>query len=233
MAEPKKINIAIDGYSACGKSTLAQALARHLKYKYIDSGAMYRAVTLYAIRNKFTGDLPERLLAHLDQIHIDCIWSESGNKIYLNREDVTVPIRMPEIQELVSPVSTISQVRRFLSSQQKLMAANKGVVMDGRDIGTVVLPDAELKIFMIADLEVRTERRLKELLLKGLVLEKEEIKQNLIERDRIDSTRSDSPLKMAPGARILDNTFLDENAQFELALSWVKETLAGMPNFEN
>lgn len=232
MADPKKINIAIDGYSACGKSTLAQALARHLKYKYIDSGAMYRAVTLYAIRNKITKDLPVSLLAHLDQIQIDCIWSESGNKIYLNREDVTAQIRMPEIQDLVSPVSTIPQVRRFLSGQQKLMAAGKGVVMDGRDIGTVVLPDAELKIFMIADLEIRTERRLKELLLKGMVLEKEEIKQNLIERDRIDSTRADSPLKMATGARILDNTFLDEKQQFELALSWVKETLSGMPNFE-
>jgi len=233
MAVPKKINIAIDGYSACGKSTLAQALARHLKYKYIDSGAMYRAVTLYAIRHKITGDLPASLLPHLDHIQIDCIWSESGNKIYLNGEDVTAAIRMPEIQDLVSPVSTIPQVRRFLSRQQKQMAIHKGVVMDGRDIGTVVLPDAELKIFMTADLEIRTERRFKELLLKGLNLDKEVIKQNLLERDHIDSTRSDSPLKKAPEARVLDNSFLNEKQQFELALSWVEETLAGKPNFEN
>jgi cytidylate kinase len=113
------------------------------------------------------------------------------------------------------------------------MAIQKGVVMDGRDIGTVVLPDAELKIFMIADLEIRTERRFKELLQKGLKLDKEMIKQNLLERDHIDSTRSDSPLRKAPEARVLDNSFLNEKQQFELALSWVKETLAGKPNFEN
>lgn len=221
MEGDRKINIAIDGYSACGKSTLAQALARHLRYKYVDSGAMYRAVTLYAIRHEIQPDQLHQLVDRLDEIHIDCRWSEVGNKIYLNHEDISYQIRMPEIQNLVSPVSTIPQIRKFLVAQQKLMSVNKGVVMDGRDIGTVVLPNAELKIFMTADLDIRTDRRMKELTSKGIAIDRNQVMENLLERDHIDSHRADSPLRQADDAILLDNSNLTEKEQFDLALSWI------------
>lgn len=225
MPGERKINIAIDGYSACGKSTLAQALALHLKYKYVDSGAMYRAVTLFAIYHLIDTDNLEKLIELLPDIHIDCRWSEEGNKIYLNHEDVTTRIRLPEIQDLVSPVSTVPQIRKFLVAQQKKMSAGKGVVMDGRDIGTVVLPDAELKIFMVADLQIRTDRRMKEMEGKGLKIDRTEIMENLLERDHIDSHRADSPLRQAEDAILLNNSYLTEKEQFDLALSWTTNLL--------
>ncbi len=225
MPGERKINIAIDGFSACGKSTLAQALARHLKYKYVDSGAMYRAVTLFAIYHLIDADHLEKLIDLLPEIHIDCRWSEEGNKIYLNHEDVTARIRLPEIQNLVSPVSTVPQIRKFLVAQQKKMSAGKGVVMDGRDIGTVVLPDAELKIFMVADLHIRTDRRMKELESKGLKIDRTLIMENLLERDHIDSHRADSPLRQAEDAILLNNSYLTEKEQFDLALSWTTNLL--------
>lgn len=225
MQGDRKINIAIDGYSACGKSTLAQALARHLKYKYVDSGAMYRAVTLYAVQLGLEIGNLYQLVDHLTDIHIDCRWSEEGNKIYLNQVDVSSEIRLPGIQNLVSPVSAIPQIRKFLVSRQKLMSRKKGVVMDGRDIGTVVLPDAELKIFMIADIEIRTERRMQELAVKGIKIDRLEVMENLLERDHIDSHRADSPLRQADDAILLNNSFLDEKEQFDLALSWVEAIL--------
>ena len=225
MHGERKINIAIDGHSACGKSTLAQALARHLKYKYVDSGAMYRAVTLYAVQHCLDQEDLDKLIDLLPDIHIDCRWSEDGNKIFLNQEDVSTQIRLPEIQNLVSPVSAIPQIRKFLVAQQKLMSSQKGVVMDGRDIGTVVLPDAELKIFMTADITIRTDRRLKELENKGIILDRAKVMENLVERDYIDSHRMDSPLRQAEDAILLDNSYLTEKEQFDLALSWTTDLI--------
>ena len=225
MHGERKINIAIDGHSACGKSTLAQAPARHLKYKYVDSGAMYRAVTLYAVQHCLDQEDLDKLIDLLPDIHIDCRWSEDGNKIFLNQEDVSTQIRLPELQNLVSPVSAIPQIRKFLVAQQKLMSSQKGVVMDGRDIGTVVLPDAELKIFMTADITIRTDRRLKELENKGIILERAKVMENLVERDYIDSHRMDSPLRQAEDAILLDNSYLTEKEQFDLALSWTTDLI--------
>lgn len=225
MQGDRKINIAIDGYSACGKSTLAQALARHLKYKYVDSGAMYRAVTLYAVQLQIGKNDLSELVDILEDIRIDCRWSEEGNKIFLNQEDVSDLIRLPEVQNLVSPVSAIPEIRKFLVAQQQLMSRSKGVVMDGRDIGTVVLPEAELKIFMIADLQIRTDRRLNELIAKGIGIDRHQVLQNLLERDYIDSHRVDSPLRQAEDAILLDNSYLTEKEQFDLALSWINNIL--------
>jgi cytidylate kinase len=220
-----KINIALDGYSACGKSTLAQALARVLQYDYIDSGAMYRAVTLYAIRNGINETNLVHLLPLLPDIKIECIWSTQGNMILLNGEDVTQQIRSQGVQNLVSQVSTLPEVRQFLVSQQKEMAKKGGVVMDGRDIGSKVLPGAQLKIFMTADPEVRVARRLHELLVKGIDTNEEEIRHNLKFRDHTDSTRLDSPLLQTPDAKVLDNTDLTPDDQLKVVLKWVDETI--------
>ena len=225
MSVRQKINIALDGYSACGKSTLAQALARVLHYDYIDSGAMYRAVTLYALRNDINENNLSQLAPLLPNIKIECIWSEQGNMILLNSEDVSLLIRSQLVQNLVSQVSTLSEVRQFLVTQQKEMAKRGGVVMDGRDIGSKVLPNAELKIFMTADLQTRVERRLKELLGKGIDMNEEEIRHNLKFRDHTDSTRQDSPLLQTPDARVLDNTDLTPEDQLKVVLKWVDETI--------
>lgn len=221
----RKINIALDGYSACGKSTLAQALAKTLHYDYVDSGAMYRAMTLYALRNNFNEQNLHLLKSQLAHIKIECEYSEHGNITLLNDENVTDLIRTPAIQNLVSQVSTIPEVRRFLVLQQQSMALNGGVVMDGRDIGSKVLPKAELKIFMTADIEVRVERRLKELVDKGIIIDREEIKQNLSFRDHIDSTREDSPLLQTADAKVLDNSTMTPEAQLKVVLNWVNEVL--------
>ncbi|MEP7320601.1 MAG: (d)CMP kinase [Saprospiraceae bacterium] len=223
--DAKKINIAIDGFSACGKSTLAQALARILKYSYIDSGAMYRAVTLFAIRHSIKDDELHLLTSLLTDIKIECIWADLGNKTILNGEDVTDQIRSLEVQKIVSQVSAVPEIRRFLVAQQKEMSKQSGVVMDGRDIGTKVMPDAELKIFMQADLEIRVERRMKELIAKGLTPDRSEILQNLTFRDHIDSTRIDSPLSKAADAKILDNSHMTPEEQLKIVLEWVESTM--------
>lgn len=221
----KQINIAIDGFSSCGKSTVAQALARDLQLSYVDSGAMYRAVTLYAIHiglNEINfGDIVD----HLKEIDIKCKWTPQGNKIYLNNIDITDQIRTPAVQNLVSQVSTLSAVRTFLVKEQKEMAIEGGVIMDGRDIGTKVLPEAELKIFMTADPEIRAERRMNELRANGIQITKEEVLANLQMRDHIDSTRSDSPLKKAEDARVLDNSHLTMDQQLNLVKAWAKEKM--------
>jgi cytidylate kinase len=221
----KQINIAIDGFSSCGKSTVAQALARDLKLSYVDSGAMYRAVTLYAIHiglNEINfGDIVD----HLNEIDIKCKWTPQGNKIYLNNIDITDQIRTPAVQNLVSQISTLSAVRAFLVKEQKEMAIEGGVIMDGRDIGTKVLPEAELKIFMTADPEIRAERRMNELRANGIQITKEEVLANLQMRDHIDSTRSDSPLKKAEDARVLDNSHLTMEQQLILVKAWAKEKM--------
>lgn len=214
----KKIIIAIDGYSSCGKSTLAKALAKKLHYVYGDSGAMYRAVTLYFLENGVDWNDPaavESALAHIE-IHFERV--DGQNHTFLNGRDVERDIREMRVSEAVSPVSTISTVRRAMVRQQQAMGRRRGIVMDGRDIGTVVFPDAELKIFLTADPDVRTSRRHLELAAKGIDAEWDDIRHNLLERDRIDSTRADSPLTRAEDAVILDNTLLSEEQQLEKTL---------------
>jgi len=221
----KQINIAIDGYSSCGKSTVAQALARDLQLSYVDSGAMYRAVTLYAIKLGLNEINFGEIINHLTEIDIKCKWTWQGNKILLNNEDITDLIRTPEVQNLVSQISTLSEVRSYLVKEQKEMAIEGGVVMDGRDIGTKVLPEAELKIFMTADPEIRAERRMNELRANGIKITKEEVLANLQMRDYIDSTRSDSPLKKASDAKVLDNSYLTMDQQLILVKVWAKEKM--------
>lgn len=223
-----KIIIAIDGHSSCGKSTLAKSLAKELGYIYIDSGAMYRAVTLYALRNGWiNGGEPdkEKIIAGLSEIRITFKWDGEREKniTFLNGENVEDEIRLLQVSQNVSPVSTIAEVRHEMVKQQRENGKNKGIVMDGRDIGTVVFPDAELKIFMTASPEIRAERRYLELKEKGSDLGFEEILNNVLERDKIDSGRSVSPLRKADDAVILDNSFLTREQQLAWALNKVKE----------
>jgi CMP/dCMP kinase len=221
-----RINIAIDGKSACGKSTLARALAQILGYLYVDSGAMYRAVTLYFLRNKISHEDHSAVMQALDNIQIrfqrisDHQWTTT-----LNHEDVEEAIRSQEVSDRVSEIAAISAVRRKMVEEQQSIGQDKGVVMDGRDIGTVVFPDAELKIFLTARESVRVDRRYQELLQKGKSLVRDQIQANLEKRDYIDSTRSDSPLKQATDALVLDNSDLTEQEQLTIALEWAKERI--------
>lgn len=218
----KKIIIAIDGFSSCGKSTLAKALAKALNYGFVDSGAMYRAVTLYLIENGISVHDVAAIEQALSNIQIRFQAGPSGNRTFLNGRDVEDKIRSMEVSDLVSPVAAVTIVRRAMVQQQQEMGTEKGIVMDGRDIGTVVFPDAELKIFVTADPEVRAQRRFLELQGKGQQVPLEEVKKNLEERDHIDSTREDSPLKQAEDALVLDNTALNQEEQLEVALDWAK-----------
>jgi cytidylate kinase len=227
MAENKKITIAIDGYSSCGKSTLARALAAKLKYNYVDTGAMYRSVTLYALNNGLINgkDLDvEGLIDELDQIDIDFVFNPetTASEILLNGENVEQYIRTMEVNDWVSPVSAVPEVRRKMVKIQQKLGENKGIVMDGRDIGTTVFPNAELKIFMTADEEVRAQRRMNELKLKNIPFTENEVKENLKYRDFCDMTRSESPLRKADDAIILDNSNLNKEQQLEFALQQVK-----------
>jgi len=224
----KKIIIAIDGHSSCGKSTVAKSLAKKLGYIYIDSGAMYRVVTLVALRNGWIENkIPdtEKVIAGLKDIKITFKWNEElgKNTTFLNGENVENEIRQLEVSENVSPISTIAEVRSEMVHQQRENGKNKGIVMDGRDIGTVVFPDAELKIFMTASPEIRAQRRYLELTEKGDKVNFEEILANVEGRDKIDSTRAVSPLKIADDALILDNSNLNREQQLDWALLKVKE----------
>lgn len=214
-----EIIIAIDGYSSCGKSTLARALASELTYVYIDSGAMYRAVTLFFLEHGIRMDQKPEVDAALEQIHIDFQYGQEGLVTLLNGENVEEGIRSMAVAAKVSPVATIPEVRRALVRQQQALGRGKQIVMDGRDIGTVVFPHAELKIFLTASLEERVRRRSLQLLRKGLSVPDDEIRKNLLERDYIDSTRSDSPLMKAPDAVVLDNTNLTEEEQLLVAVT--------------
>jgi len=224
----KKIIITIDGWSSCGKSTLAKQLAKKLGYVYVDSGAMYRAITLYFLRNHIDWTDKKEVQAALKEIHLDFHFNEKNetSEIHLNDENVEYVIRDLVIAEKVSDVAAIKEVRTFAVAQQKKMGEKKGIVMDGRDIGTVVFPKAELKIFMTADNAVRVERRFKELFEKNPNISIEEVKNNLEMRDYIDSHREVSPLRKADDAIVLDNTSLTEEEQFQKALSWAKEKKA-------
>jgi cytidylate kinase len=224
----KKINIAIDGYSSCGKSTLAKALARELNYSYIDSGAMYRAITLYAINAELAreGEVDtEGLIAALDHIEVDFINNEGINTVRLNGVEVEGEIRSMAVSSLVSPVSRIAEVRSKLREMQQDFSEQGGVVMDGRDIGSAVLPKAELKIFMTADKSIRSQRRYAEMLAKGTKISLEEVSKNLEERDYIDTTRKEDPLIKVDDARVLDNSHLTEKEQLDIALGWAREII--------
>ncbi|WP_339735828.1 (d)CMP kinase [uncultured Sunxiuqinia sp.] len=226
----KKIVIAIDGHSSCGKSTVAKQLAKLLGYIYLDSGAMYRAVTLFALRHQLAGNGrvdEQALIDRLDEINIEFRLNETTreNETYLNGENVEEEIRQLPVASHVSPVATIREVRRAMVKQQQEMGKNKGIVMDGRDIGTVVFPDAELKIFMTASPEVRAQRRYDELTAKGQTMSFEEILKNVEDRDRIDSGRKESPLKQADDALILDNSYLNREEQLEWTLAKAQERM--------
>lgn len=224
----KKIIIAIDGHSSCGKSTLARALALKLGFIYIDSGAMYRAVTLYFIQNEVDPTNTKAIRKALHDISISFEHGKSGNKTFLNGKKVEQEIRKMYVSEMVSEVAAVPAVRRAMVKQQQALGAEKEIVMDGRDIGTVVFPNAEVKIFLTAELEERTRRRYIELKTRGLQIDFNKVKQNLLERDRIDSTRADSPLRQAEDALVIDNTHINQEEQLERALEMVRAKVEGL-----
>ena len=225
---PKKIIITIDGWSSCGKSTLAKQLAAALGYIYVDSGAMYRAITLYFLRNHVDWTDKKEVKDALKAITLEFLNNEKNGatEMWLNGENVEYVIRDLVVAEKVSDVSAIKEVRQFAVKQQQKFGEKKGIVMDGRDIGTVVFPKAELKIFMTADNAIRVERRYKELYEKNPNITIEEIKNNLEMRDYIDANRKVSPLKQAIDAVLLDNTNLSEKEQFDLAFEWAQKKIS-------
>ncbi|WP_192922506.1 (d)CMP kinase [Sphingobacterium bovisgrunnientis] len=210
--------IAIDGFSSCGKSTVAKAIAKKLNFVFVDSGSMYRAVTLYILRNNVDLEDTAAINKALENIHIDFIPNTEKTQILLNGEDISDEIRQMEVSEKVSEVSAIKEVRRAMVAQQQQLGARRDIVMDGRDIGTTVFPDADLKIFMTADPLVRANRRFAELTGKGEQVSLQEIIENLAHRDHIDSTREESPLRQAEDAIVLDNSNLTQDQQLEFVL---------------
>lgn len=230
MEKSSRIIIAIDGHSGCGKSTVAKELAKRLGYVYIDTGAMYRAVTLFALRNGLAADKKVNeagLIAKLGEINIEFRFNPETkqNETYLNGNNVEDEIRRLPVASHVSPVATIKEVRAAMVKLQQKMGEKKGIVMDGRDIGTVVFPNAELKIFMTASPEVRAQRRYDELMEKGQPVDFNEILQNVVERDRIDSSRAASPLTQAEDALLLDNSYISREEQFEWVLAKVEKLI--------
>lgn len=224
----KKIIIAIDGYSSCGKSTLAKQLAGYLNYVYIDTGAMYRAVTFYAIENGLIKDnyiMRDALASELPKINIQFKYNAHNNRseTFLNGKNIEHDIRSMEVSRFVSFISIIKEVRKKLVTLQREMGDHKGIVMDGRDVGTAVFPDAELKLFMTADKDVRVKRRYDELKAKGANVSMEEVSENLTTRDYEDTHRAEDPLRQADDARLIDNTDLTMDEQFALVLGWVNE----------
>jgi len=222
-----KIIIAIDGYSSCGKSTLAKALATKLGYVFIDTGAMYRSIALYFLRNHIAFDDQKAIISALQNIKLHFEFNATTQKsdIYLNGENVEPLIREMSVSSKVSEVASIAAVRDFAVAQQQAMGVDKGIVMDGRDIGTVVFPQAELKLFVTADPLIRANRRLLELKATDPNITLEEVAENLQHRDLIDSTREHSPLKQADDALVLDNSHVTKEQQFEIALQWAKERI--------
>ena len=226
----RKITIAIDGFSSTGKSTVARQLAGALAYIYVDTGAMYRAVTLSALRSGFvSGDTVDRdsLISNLDQLHLEFRHNpETGRSdMYLNGENVEQEIRTLEVSRAVSLVSVIAEVREKLVALQRQMGENKGIVMDGRDIGTVVFPDAELKVFMTASPDIRATRRYKELLDRGEDVAFEDVLENVRKRDHIDANRPVSPLKQAEGAVVIDNSEMTLEEQYEHLYSLARQVI--------
>ena len=228
----KKITIAVDGYSSTGKSTVAKQLADYLGYIYVDTGAMYRAVTLYALQNNYLSETvfnKEALINSLSSIELEFKKEDENSKaeIFLNGKNVEKEIRTMYVSDFVSPVATLPEVRRKLVAIQHQMGIKKGIVMDGRDIGTVVFPNAELKIFMNANAEVRATRRYEELLAKGDDVTFSAILENVQKRDLMDTTREDSPLVKAEDAIEVDNSELNQEDQFNIILQLAKDRIAG------
>ena len=223
----QKIIITIDGWSSCGKSTIAKQLARSLGYVYIDSGAMYRAITLYFLRNHIDWTVSAHVEDALNHIELYFLYNPKSqqSEMHLNDENVEYLIRELVVAEKVSEVATLAEVRTFAVAQQQKMGTEKGIVMDGRDIGTTVFPDAELKIFMTADMNVRVQRRFKEMYEKNPNITIEEVKHNLEMRDYIDSNREISPLRKADDAILLDNTLLTMEEQLEFAMKLVSKKI--------
>lgn len=223
----KKIIITLDGYSSCGKSTLAKQLANELNYVFIDSGAMYRAITLYFLRQHVDWSRSEKIHKALSEIALDFQYNEltGQSDMFLNDENVEALIRDMLVSEHVSEVAALKEVREFAVAQQQKMGEKKGIVMDGRDIGTTVFPHAELKIFVTADPAVRVERRFREVFAKNPNITVEEVKTNLEMRDYIDSNREFSPLRKAADAVDLDNTHLTREEQLSIALKWAREKM--------
>lgn len=226
----KKITIAIDGFSSTGKSTLAKQLAKELGYVYVDTGAMYRAVAYFAMKHNLVSEShldKTGLISQLSNIRLDFQFNDALGfaEMYLNNENIEAQIRTIEVSRMVSKVAEISEVRAKLVEQQQAMGKNKAIVMDGRDIGTVVFPNAELKIFMNSSAQTRAERRYKELVEKGQNVSFEEVLQNVQERDYIDTHREDSPLVKAKDAIEIDNSSMSKKEQFNFVLNLVKEKL--------
>ncbi|WP_299110251.1 (d)CMP kinase [uncultured Winogradskyella sp.] len=227
----KKIVIAIDGFSSTGKSTIAKQLAKKLNYIYVDTGAMYRAVTYFALENKLIGDgffKETELINRLGEITITFKFNEAVGfaEVYLNGKNIESDIRTLKVSKYVSPVATLSAVRRKLVEQQQLMGKDKGIVMDGRDIATVVFPDAELKIFMTASAETRAKRRYKELLDRGHNLSYDDVLENVTTRDHIDSTREDSPLVKADNAIEINNSDMTIDEQLQRLIVLAEEMIS-------
>ena len=226
----KKITIAIDGFSSTGKSTLAKELAKHLGYAFVDTGAMYRAVTLFALQNKFINEDffdQKALIKSLHNINLEFQFNKELGlaEMFLNGENVEKQIRTIEVSSYVSQVATVSQVRAKLVEQQQEMGKNKSIVMDGRDIGTVVFPQAELKLFMTANAQTRAQRRFDQLQSKGDPVTFDEVLKNIQNRDFIDTTRLDSPLKMAEDAIEIDNSNLSRKEQYNIVLEIIQELI--------
>ena len=226
----KRITVAIDGYSSTGKSTIAKQLASKLGYVYVDSGAMYRAMTLFSMQKGYISSSQfcvQDLIDNLDNASLEFIYNETLGfaEMYLNDVNVEKSIRSLEVSNLVSKVSAIPEVRKKLVAIQKKIGKNKAVVMDGRDIGSVVFTDAELKIFMTSSAETRAQRRYDELIQKGEKVSYQDVYTNVVERDRVDTSRKDSPLVKADGAIEIDNSQLSKEKQFEIILKLVEEKL--------
>jgi len=221
----KNIVVAIDGYSSCGKSTLAKALAKKLHFIYVDSGAMYRAVTLYFLRHNVDLNNPEQVSEALKNIHLNFHSRDYQTHITLNDEEVSDEIRLMPVSQNVSPVSAIREVRKEMVAQQQRMGKSKNIIMDGRDIGTAVFPNAQVKLFMTADPHVRAQRRYQELQATNPDITLEEIFENIAHRDYSDTTRKESPLMRAEDAVILDNTNITPDEQLAFALDKVKPFL--------
>lgn len=232
-----KITVAIDGYSSCGKSTLAKALAQKLNYNYIDTGAMYRAVTIYCLRNDIindtTLDLP-KLFASLNDIEVSFKYNTTNktSEVFLNGEHVEREIRTMQVANNVSAISSIKEVREKMVILQREMGKEKGVIMDGRDIGSHVFPNAELKLFMTADCDIRTQRRLNELSSKGEYHSFEDVKHNLEKRDHDDTTRKENPLRQADDAIVLDNTDISKEEQLEFVIKLIDDLLLTKDEFK-
>ena len=228
----QKIIIAIDGFSSCGKSTLAKAMAKNLQYVFIDTGAMYRAVALFFLRAGIDFDNTLDIAAALNKITLQFKYNPATlqSDMYLNEENVEQEIREMRVSQKVSEVAAIALVRDFAVAQQQAMGVSKGIVMDGRDIGTVVFPKAELKIFVTASPEIRVQRRFLELSAKNPAITVEEIAENLQHRDLIDTTREHSPLKQADDALVLDNSNMSREEQLTIALQWAQERISQANN---